>query len=118
MDQKNLCFVCGLNRAHFEQKGLNFDKHQDDEHDKFKYSDYILYLGEHPRSDLSGLELFILECYENSRIAWIPQGKSKYLEKNETSEQGSDKIGELEEKINNVGERLSRIGNVHNKLKN
>jgi len=43
-DQKNNCFVCGLTRGEFEQNAKkSFDKHIENEHNKWTYIDYIIY---------------------------------------------------------------------------
>lgn len=77
-----------------------------------------MYLGENPRDELSGLETYILECHENSRIAWVPQGKSKYLERNESVEGGGDKVAELEAKLELVSQKMEKFDKTHKRVQN
>lgn len=77
-----------------------------------------MYLGENPRDQLSGLETYILECYENSRIAWIPQGRSKYLERNQSSKDDGHKVAQLERKLEAVSSKIEKIDKNQKRIGN
>jgi len=82
-DQKNVCFICGIERSEFE-KHVNFEKHTLEEHNIWSYVFYLVYLNEKQKiskTEMTDIENFVLEKYLIKNYEWIPVGKSLTLEK-------------------------------------
>ena len=53
--------MCGLERGDFEKEGLPFEKHKLQDHDIWKYLNYILYLDHKPINEFDGNEIYVWE---------------------------------------------------------
>jgi len=96
-DEKNVCFICGIERSEFE-KHMNFEEHVIDEHNMWAYVYYIAYLVEKQKTsknEMTDIENFVIDKYVVSNYEWIPVSKSLTLEKIYKKEQG-EKEDELE----------------------
>lgn len=79
--EKNICLVCRLERADFEKKGLNFEQHQRQDHDIWKYLNYLIYLDKKPEDEFDGNEIFVWENFLEKKVSWIPQNRTVFLGK-------------------------------------
>lgn len=78
-DQRNVCFVCGLNRETFALHGQDFDYHLEVQHDPWMYLSYVYYLEKKGKDELSGIEQTCWENYEKKNVNWCPIGQTGYL---------------------------------------
>ena len=80
-DEEDVCFTCGLSRATFERKGLNFEKHLKI-HDIWNYLFYIQYLENKPVNDYDGIDIYVHNLVEQDfNTSWLPIGQSLELER-------------------------------------
>lgn len=81
-DFNNICFVCGLTRADFENCKKNFDVHVKMEHNKWSYIYYVIYLENIDENEITPLEKWVLRQKMWYQVDWVPQRKSEYLGNN------------------------------------
>ena len=82
-DQKNVCFICGIERSEFERH-TNYEEHVANDHNPWAYVYYIVYLLDrykNERVEMTDIENLVLEKYNQKNIGWIPIGKSLTLER-------------------------------------
>jgi len=80
-DVLNTCFICNINREDFETNGTSFEKHVTDDHNMWKYLWYIVYLEEKDRSELSGIEQYCVETFQQLSVKWLPIKAARVLSK-------------------------------------
>ncbi|KAM3129578.1 hypothetical protein pb186bvf_018329 [Paramecium bursaria] len=71
-DKKNMCFICGLDRATLEKNGQTFEVHihNDNLHYLWNYIFYIYCLQNKDSTEYSGLEYAISDMIEKDDISW------------------------------------------------
>ena len=82
-DQKNICFVCGIDRAEFERH-ISFDHHVLKEHFHWDYVFAIVYIKDkfkNRRTEMTELENYVNDKYRAKNYQWCPIGRSLTLEK-------------------------------------
>lgn len=76
---KTTCFICGLQKHHFDSKGNGWSTHIFKEHNAFAYMYYIFYLQEKKMSDCDGLEKFVKEKINNKSVEFFPLNKAMVI---------------------------------------
>ncbi len=82
-DQKNVCFICGIERSEFERY-MNFEEHIVEDHNLWVYAYYIAYLLERQKTakvEMTDIENLVLTSYLQKDSSWVPIGKSLALER-------------------------------------
>ena len=79
-DIHNTCFVCDIDREDFEQLGLNFKAHLQNDHNMWDYMFFKLYLEEKDPTDFTGLETYCWELIQQNKITWFPIKKAIIIE--------------------------------------
>jgi len=102
-DEKNVCFICGIDRSEFERH-VNFDQHTQEEHNIWSYVFYLVYLIDKQRvskTEMTDIENAVLERYLIKNYEWVPIGKSLTLQKISEREnvQKEDNIEYMTKKI-------------------
>jgi len=80
-DEKNTCFICGLDRREFEIEDKSFDYHIAVQHNIWNYVYFIMYLSNSDPLDMSGVETYVHERVTNKSSEWIPRNSTLYLSK-------------------------------------
>eukprot|EP00330_Aristerostoma_sp_ATCC50986_P007272 CAMPEP_0114578820 /NCGR_PEP_ID=MMETSP0125-20121206/3318_1 /TAXON_ID=485358 ORGANISM="Aristerostoma sp., Strain ATCC 50986" /NCGR_SAMPLE_ID=MMETSP0125 /ASSEMBLY_ACC=CAM_ASM_000245 /LENGTH=189 /DNA_ID=CAMNT_0001769189 /DNA_START=988 /DNA_END=1557 /DNA_ORIENTATION=- len=83
-DQKNVCFICGIDRSEYERYA-NFEDHIQNEHYIWAYINYIVYLRdryETQRNEMTDIENHIMEKLIDKDYSWVPVGRALTLETN------------------------------------
>jgi hypothetical protein len=90
-DLTSRCFVCSINRDEFEQVGLSFSRHIEDEHNMWKYLFFKIYLDVKDPLSFSGPEHFALTQMADKQtfVRLLPIKRSLSLER-KTTLQGGD----------------------------
>ena len=102
-DQKNVCFICGIERSEFERH-TNYEEHILNDHNPWAYVYYIVYLLDRYKTakvEMTDIENLVLEKYNQKDIGWIPIGKSLTLERIHAKEElkKEDEIEKLTKKV-------------------
>ena len=109
-NMKNVCAVCGLERAEFE-KYTDFEQHRKVDHNIWSYVFYIAYLLSKQKNDknsLTEIENYVLDMYRTKNDDWLPIGRSITLER-AYEEEKVDKESEIDvltKKIDDIASML------------
>ncbi|EGR33950.1 inositol -triphosphate type 1 isoform 3, putative, partial [Ichthyophthirius multifiliis] len=108
-DQKNRCFICNQERSDFENDGINFKKHTEQEHHIWNYLAYIILIDKKDLNEYDAVESYIKQLIVQQDVSWFPIGKSLSLQKVQLKQQEEDNIVknqkeflEKNKKINNL----------------
>ena len=66
-DQRDKCFVCGIERDEFEQHGLSFDKHTKEDHNMWDYLFFKLHLAQKDSTEYTGQEQHVHDMIAQQR---------------------------------------------------
>ena len=68
------CFVCGMERENYENKGLqvDFDTHLSTDHELWTYVYYLAYLKRKDPTEMNGIEAYVKRQVDNVDLEWIP----------------------------------------------
>lgn len=80
---KNLCIICQNQRTDIEEMGLSFKEHTTDHHDFWLYPQFIKYIEEKDKLELSADEVYVYADISAKKVDWIPHKKSLFLEEGE-----------------------------------
>ncbi|GAM26988.1 hypothetical protein SAMD00019534_101630, partial [Acytostelium subglobosum LB1] len=97
----NYCFICSIDRETFQKKGIDFNKHVEDDHNKWYYLYFFAYLKErmhnNQQNQLSDSELNALERIEsNSSLSLFPIESAISLQQDMVND---NKLQDIEAKI-------------------
>jgi len=112
-DQKNICFICGIERSEFERH-CNFEEHTVEEHNIWSYVFYLVYLVEKQKiskTEMTDIENLVLERYLIKSYEWVPVGKSLTLEKIYEKENVNkeDNIEYIQKKVEGIQENVINL---------
>jgi hypothetical protein len=79
-EKTNVCFICSLHRSNFEIKGIDFDYHQQHEHNIDNYFKYILKIRKTDEHDLNSIDFQVFNSIKQHKIEFFPIKKAKSLE--------------------------------------
>lgn len=112
-DLKGSCFICGLPVEDFEKPGCaDFETHITKEHYMWNYVCYLSYLAEKDRNDYDGVEQYIYYQMANNSIAWIPNGKTFFLDQDVDQNVVFDNLESLENNCGTIENNLHRMKQI------
>ena len=79
-EKTNVCFICSLHRSNFQIKGIDFDYHQQHEHNIENYFKYILKIRKTDEHDLNSIDFQVFNSIKQHKIEFFPIKKAKSLE--------------------------------------
>lgn len=79
-DMKNVCTMCGLERADLDRNGSGFAQHIKLEHNMWKYCYYIVYLLVKDPTEYTGLETYVSEMVEEEDMNFYPLEQALCME--------------------------------------
>ena len=108
-DQKNVCFICGIERSKFERH-TNYEEHILNDHNPWAYVYYVVYRLDrfkNEKVEMTDIEILVLEKYNQKNIGWIPIGKSLTLERIYAKEElkKEDDLEKLTKKVDFLTEK-------------
>ena len=104
------CPLCFANRSDLEKEGKSYTLHLDHDHNFWKYNNYICYLSQKNKKDLTGQEGKVWKLYQERSTHWIPQAKTQdQKEADQADKLREEKIDKLETKIEECVELLKDI---------
>jgi len=77
---QNFCYICSLDRAQFEIKGVNFEKHVSIDHKIQNYFDYLIKIQGTDEQDLNSLDSQVLHAIREFKTDFFPNKKAKSLD--------------------------------------
>lgn len=76
---KNTCFVCGLNRAAFDNKTISFEEHIKCEHNMWHYLYFIVLVRVKDPTEFTGPESYVHSMVKASILDWFPRLRAMSL---------------------------------------
>ena len=65
--------VCLNKRRDLENKGYTFEEHVENDHNVFRYVEYLLFLKAKNPNKFNGIEYFVYQCLQNKTIYFLPR---------------------------------------------
>ncbi|KAK7067485.1 Inositol 1,4,5-trisphosphate receptor type 1, partial [Halocaridina rubra] len=88
---KNSCFICGLKRASFDNKAVNFEDHIKREHNMWHYLYFYVLVRVKDPTEFTGPESYVYTLVQDKDLNWFPRMRAMSLS-----------IGETEGEVNEV----------------
>ncbi|XP_045110773.1 inositol 1,4,5-trisphosphate receptor-like isoform X11 [Portunus trituberculatus] len=88
---KNSCFICGLTRASFDNKAVNFEEHVKQEHNMWHYLYFYVQVNVKDPTEFTGPESYVYMLVKDKNLNWFPRMRAMSLS-----------IGETEGEMNEV----------------
>ena len=79
-EKENVCFICSLHRSNFEIKGIDFEYHQQQEHNIGNYFHYLMKINRTDEHDLNSIDFQVYNAFQQKKIEFFPIKKAKSLE--------------------------------------
>ena len=79
-EKENVCFICSLHRSNFEIKGIDFEYHQQQEHNIGNYFHYLMKINRTDEHDLNSIDFQVFNAFQQKKIEFFPIKKAKSLE--------------------------------------
>ena len=76
----NICFICSLNRTIFERIGLDFEQHQEREHNILNYFHYVMKILNTDEQELNSLDYQVLLSFKQLRTDFFPMKTSMSID--------------------------------------
>uniref|UniRef100_A0A8R1DTF9 Inositol 1,4,5-trisphosphate receptor n=1 Tax=Caenorhabditis japonica TaxID=281687 RepID=A0A8R1DTF9_CAEJA len=80
---KNNCFICGLDRARFDNRSVTFETHRESEHNIWHYLFYIVMLQIKDETEFTGPESYVAQCVKERNLDWFPRMQALSLQDSE-----------------------------------
>ncbi|XP_022655647.1 inositol 1,4,5-trisphosphate receptor type 1-like isoform X5 [Varroa destructor] len=76
---KNTCFICGLERAAFDNKSVSFEEHIRGEHNLWQYLYYIVLIKVKDPTEFTGPESYVAQMIRERNLDWFPRMRAMSL---------------------------------------
>eukprot|EP00753_Platysulcus_tardus_P011780 PLAT3313.22.p1 GENE.PLAT3313.22~~PLAT3313.22.p1 ORF type:complete len:455 (+),score=258.94 PLAT3313.22:61-1425(+) len=111
---KNECFICGLTRDALERRNIDFDDHQENDHNMWSYVMYKVYLAQKGATNHTGLEAHVWSLMVAGTIDFFPIKRALALvkyEKNKEDEGAAlvERVDALEDRMTEKHEEVVRL---------
>lgn len=111
---KQVCFVCSLDRFSFEQHGINFEEHLEEDHNPLHYLAFVQQLASKSRTSTLDWRLMSGSASRARYTSWIPQKQSLVLnqlesEVNKAGEQQSQTLAAMKESMSNLYLKVDQV---------
>jgi preprotein translocase subunit SecG len=126
---KNKCFICGLERAAFNNRTVTFDDHINSEHNMWHYLYFIILIKVKDPTEFTGPESYVSELMEKRQLDWFPHLRCMSLTFGETEneqeeirnlhtqlEQTNSLVQTLSKQLNGLREQMIEQRNNKQKL--
>ncbi|XP_078678588.1 inositol 1,4,5-trisphosphate receptor-like isoform X5 [Branchiostoma floridae x Branchiostoma belcheri] len=88
---KNTCFICGLNRAAFDNKSVSFDEHIKEEHNMWHYLFFIVLVKVKDPTEFTGPESYVYLMVKDKDLDWFPRMRAMSLAVDEGDSEQSER---------------------------
>lgn len=87
---KNSCFICGLERASFDNKSVSFEEHIRCEHNMWHYLYFIVLVKVKDPTEFTGPESYVAAMIGDRNLEWFPRMRAMSLASNETDSEQNE----------------------------
>jgi hypothetical protein len=102
--------MCFAHRSDIEKVGKSYKLHLDHDHNYWKYNNYISYLSQKNKEDLTGQEGKVWDLYQAGSTQWIPIAKSlEQIEEEEAAAVKDARFSRIEERVTECTSLLKEV---------
>ncbi|XP_064473340.1 inositol 1,4,5-trisphosphate receptor type 1-like isoform X1 [Ornithodoros turicata] len=76
---RNTCFICGLDRAAFDNKSVSFEEHIRCEHNLWHYLYFIVLVRVKDPTEFTGPESYVYAMIQEKNLEWFPRMRAMSL---------------------------------------
>ncbi|ESN92215.1 hypothetical protein HELRODRAFT_194356 [Helobdella robusta] len=87
---KNSCFICGLERAAFDNKTVSFEEHCKQEHNMWHYLYFVILVKVKDPTEFTGPESYVHAMIKEKNLDWFPRMRAMSLSTNENETEQND----------------------------
>ncbi|XP_022242149.1 inositol 1,4,5-trisphosphate receptor-like isoform X2 [Limulus polyphemus] len=88
---KNTCFICGLERASFDNRTVSFEEHIHCEHNMWHYLYFIVLVKVKDSTEFTGPESYVAAMIKDRNLDWFPRMRAMSL----TADDGEGEQNEM-----------------------
>ncbi|XP_055933546.1 inositol 1,4,5-trisphosphate receptor-like isoform X7 [Argiope bruennichi] len=105
---KNTCFICGLDRASFDNKTVSFEEHIRCEHNMWHYLYFIVLVIVKDPTEFTGPESYVASMIKDHNLDWFPRMRAMSLAADE-AEGEQNEIRTLQVQLENTQKLVSTL---------
>ena len=113
LEDKNVCFICSLEKTFFDTISHDFDEHVKKDHNIWDYVFFIYSVKTKDFTEYNGFESFVKKKIDQEDINWFPFYRTKVLGMND----GDREIGEVFRDINERLDGITKIIETNHNIK-
>ncbi|XP_050733369.1 inositol 1,4,5-trisphosphate receptor type 1-like isoform X4 [Eriocheir sinensis] len=112
---KNSCFICGLTRASFDNKAVNFEEHITHEHNMWHYLYFYVQVNVKDPTEFTGPESYVYTLVKEKDLNWFPRMRAMSLSIGETEGEMNEvrllntKLDRTQKLVDSLVEQLSEL---------
>jgi hypothetical protein len=106
--KRNFCYVCSINRNLIEKSGVDFRAHIQKSHYLWNYLFLLYHIKKKPKTELNGIENYIIEQVDADRIDWFPIGQSKdFINDDEPKQSPVQVIEMIQSQLDKIADKIN-----------
>ncbi|XP_035209634.1 inositol 1,4,5-trisphosphate receptor type 1-like isoform X3 [Stegodyphus dumicola] len=105
---KNTCFICGLDRASFDNKTVSFEEHIRCEHNMWHYLYFIVLVRVKDPTEFTGPESYVASMIKDRNLDWFPRMRAMSLAADE-AEGEQNEMRTLQVQLENTQKLVSTL---------
>lgn len=112
---RNSCFICGLERASFDNRSVTFDHHINNEHNMWDYLYFIVLIKVKDPTEFTGPESYVSEMIKARNLDWFPHLRCMSLTMDEGETEQNEirnlqtQLGATNELVNVLSKQLREL---------
>lgn len=114
---RNTCFVCGLDRASFDNKSVSFEEHIRCEHNLWHYLYFIVLVRVKDPTEFTGPESYVYAMIQEKNLEWFPRMRAISLAADE-GESEQNEMRTLQSQLEETQKLVSLLSQQLTDLRN
>ncbi|KAI1296916.1 Inositol 1,4,5-trisphosphate receptor type 1 [Halotydeus destructor] len=106
---KNSCFICGLERAAFDNKTISFEEHVTLEHNMWHYLYFVVLVKVKDPTEFTGPESYVASLVRDRNNDWFPRMRTMSLDINDNTEDENNEIKSLQVSLEGAMRLVSQL---------
>ena len=94
---RNTCFICGLDRAAFDNKTTSFEEHIRSEHNMWHYLYFIVLVRVKNPTEFTGPESYVFKMIQERNLEWFPRMRALSLDSERNESMNDESHGNLDQ---------------------
>ncbi|BFZ08220.1 hypothetical protein BsWGS_11262 [Bradybaena similaris] len=113
---RNTCFICGLDRATFDNRSVTFEDHVKHEHNMWHYLYFIVLVRVKDPTEFTGPESYVDAMIKERNLEWFPRMRAMSLAA-EDSEGEQNEIRSLQQQLDQTTKLVQKLSGQLTELK-